>query len=712
MATYNYVDTGGKMQQVVANDTTEATKLAQNRDPQSGFQLVQNPVSTNTNSSANMGAISMDQLKKPAQIQTPQIPPDNTNYGNYSKTAIDTVTNNLNELTAKRDAARSVQSNNINDIISSMKYIADNKASDTQIANDTAGVNAETEKYNNFISDLTNYNAELKSLDRAASAIPLQAQENARGQGVTDAGIAPDVTSQLRQNAIKALTVAQKADIASAAATGSYNKIVLAKEKAQQIVDLKYKPLEDTLAIKIKQYELNKDILDGIDKDRSEALAMSLNEQKAELENRKADEKAKMDLITGASPFAPQDLLEKAKNAPDATSAAIILGQYGKDYLATQKTKQELIKLQIENGTYDPTVVGGLGLITKDNGFGIEDFKRGISSVESLGSRSTGNGQYGVITGGLTMAQWIQKSDEEKQNLAYGKYQVLGKNIPSWTKEAGLPSMTIQQFLASPDAQEKVFEYQSNKNYAKYGNWDDVASVWFSGRPAQGNNASDGGNTVPQYLQKYRKAMGVTEPTKISISGVPDKVINNVVSGRIQGGQVVSANTGDVPKGVSGAQIDGYAALRDLKTKTEEYKKLYTTLANEGVTGVFGTGIIKGTKNFIVPSVNATALQTLRGEITDLLARARSGAALTAYETAQYEAKLPTAFSADQVFGNPTTTIDGLISSLDNTLQSKMSANGLIFAPSQEEIYAKKIDAARSGTTSATSGADSNYGYY
>ena len=706
--TYNYVDTTGKMQQVQADNTDAAYKLATNRDSQSGFQLVTTP------SQNNAGAITMDQMNTPKKIVTPQLPPDTTNYANYTKSATESASSNLAELTKKRDEARTQREADAKDIISKMQYIADNKTADSVSANSAAGVDAETTKFNNYIEQLTGLNAQATSLDREALAIPLQVQEDVKGQGVTDAGAAPDVAGRLRLNAIKALTIAQQSDIASAAATGSLNKLNLAKDKAKQILDLKYKPLEDTLAIKQKQYDMNKDILDGIDKDRSEALQASLNEQKAELEQRKVDEKAKMDLITGAAPYASQDILEKAKNAPDATSAAIILGQYGKDYLATQKTKQEIIKLQIENGTYDENGTGIAGLVTKDNGFSIDDFKRGISSVESLGSRSTGNGQYGVITGGLTMAQWAQKTPQEKEKLAYGKYQVLGSNVANWTKLAGLPSMTIQQFLASPDAQEKVFEDQSNRNYAKYGNWDDVASVWFSGRPAQGNNASDGGNTVPQYLQKYRKAMGVTEPTKITIDGVPDKVIQNVIRGKVAGGQLVSATTGDVPKNVTSAQQDGLLALRDLAQKTSEYKKLYTDLSNEGLTGYLGTGLVKGIKNSIAPSVNATALETLRNEITDLLARARSGAALTAFETAQYEAKLPTSYSADQVFGNPQTTIDGLQSSLDNTLNSKMQGYGIIFAPSTEEIYVKRIDAARNGSTSGAPGVANSdtFGYY
>lgn len=687
--TYNYVDTTGKMQQVQADNTDAASKLATNRDKQSGFQLVTTP------SQNNAGAITMDQMNKPKTIVTPQLPPDTTNYANYTKTASESANANLAELTKTRDAARAQREADAKDIISKMQYIADNKTSDSASANTAAGVDAETTKFNNYIEQLTGLNAQATSLDREALAIPLQVQEDVKGQGVTDAGAAPDVAGRLRLNAIKALTIAQQSDIASAAATGSLNKLNLAKDKAKQILDLKYKPLEDTLAIKQKQYDMNKDILDGLDKDRSDALAISLNEQKAELEQRKSDEKAKMDLITGAAPYAPQDLLEKAQNAPDATSAAIILGQYGKDYLATQKTKQEIIKLQIENGTYNENENGITGLITKDNGFSLEDFKRGIAGVESAGS-----GGYSAL-GPVT----------PKGDRAYGKYQVMGTNIPSWTKQALGYSLTPQQFYANPEAQEKVFEDQSNRNYAKYGNWDDVASVWFSGKPMSGNTASDGYNTVPQYIKKMRKQMGVTEPTKITIDGVPDKVINNVASGRIQGGQLVSANTGDIPKNVTSDKQDGLLALKDLVKKTEDYKKLYTDLQNEGVTGVFGTGVVKGLKNAIVPSINSTALETLRGEITDLLARARSGAALTAFETAQYEAKLPTKWSSDQVFGNPQVVIDGLQSSLSNTLNTKMQGYGVIFAPTQEEIYAKRIDASRNGG-STQQNTSNTYGYY
>lgn len=80
--------------------------------------------------------------------------------------------------------------------------------------------------------------------------------------------------------------------------------------------------------------------------------------------------------------------------------------------------------------------------------------------------------------------------------------------------------MTINEFLASPEKQDALIRYRAEKDYAKYGNWDDVASVWFSGRPVSGNTSSDVlGTTVPDYINKFREKASVgtnTGTSKIS----------------------------------------------------------------------------------------------------------------------------------------------------------------------------------------------------
>lgn len=92
---------------------------------------------------------------------------------------------------------------------------------------------------------------------------------------------------------------------------------------------------------------------------------------------------------------------------------------------------------------------------------------------------------------------------------AYGAYQVMGANIPAWSKGATGTEMTPNQFLASRDAQDAVFNKYFGASVAKYGNPQDAASVWFSGRPlAKAGNASDGFNTTPEYVNKFNAALG------------------------------------------------------------------------------------------------------------------------------------------------------------------------------------------------------------
>jgi hypothetical protein len=89
-------------------------------------------------------------------------------------------------------------------------------------------------------------------------------------------------------------------------------------------------------------------------------------------------------------------------------------------------------------------------------------------------------------------------------NRAYGKYQVMASNIPSWTKEALGYSMTPQEFLNNPKAQDKVAQYKMNQYLQKYGSVENVATAWFAGPGAIGKNSQAKdvmGTSVPQYIK-------------------------------------------------------------------------------------------------------------------------------------------------------------------------------------------------------------------
>lgn len=213
------------------------------------------------------------------------------------------------------------------------------KTAYTQTAQESTGVNQESAKQLEYYQQLANLNAQASSLQREAQAIPIQIQQEAQGQGVTDRGVAPIQAGRLRENALKALSIAQQADIASAALTGSTLRLAQAKEKAQQMVDLKYKPIEEALAREKELYTLNKDVLDRVDKKRSEALALAIKKEEQATAEKKQNEKDMQSLsLTVAKNGAPQRVQEIIKNAKDFNEAVIA----ATPYLQSEQDKADL----------------------------------------------------------------------------------------------------------------------------------------------------------------------------------------------------------------------------------------------------------------------------------------------------------------------------------------------------------------------------------
>ncbi|MCX2697075.1 phage tail length tape measure family protein [Ochrobactrum chromiisoli] len=88
---------------------------------------------------------------------------------------------------------------------------------------------------------------------------------------------------------------------------------------------------------------------------------------------------------------------------------------------------------------------------------------------------------------------------------AYGAYQVMGANIPGWTKSALGTSLSPQQFLSSQEAQDAVFNKIFGGYVGKYGA-SGAAQAWFAGPGSIGRdtNSSDlYGTTISQYVSKF-----------------------------------------------------------------------------------------------------------------------------------------------------------------------------------------------------------------
>jgi hypothetical protein len=126
----------------------------------------------------------------------------------------------------------------------------------------------------------------------------------------------------------------------------------------------------------------------------------------------------------------------------------------------------------------------------------IDAYANAISSIES-------GGRYSAL-GPATASG----------DRAYGKYQVMGANIPTWTKQALGQELTPQQFIADPAAQDAVFAHRFGGYVRQTGNPQDAASMWFTGRPlAQGANAKDALGTSGQaYVNKFNAALAQAQP--------------------------------------------------------------------------------------------------------------------------------------------------------------------------------------------------------
>lgn len=92
---------------------------------------------------------------------------------------------------------------------------------------------------------------------------------------------------------------------------------------------------------------------------------------------------------------------------------------------------------------------------------------------------------------------------------AYGRYQVMGANIPSWTEQYAGRRMTPEEFAASPEAQDAVFKGEFGRLSQKYGP-EGAARAWFAGEGGMNdpNRRDILGTSVADYSRKFTTAFG------------------------------------------------------------------------------------------------------------------------------------------------------------------------------------------------------------
>lgn len=442
----------------------------------------------------------------PVLLTTPKVP----DYQAKIDPTLADLTNQEASARAKLDAANAEAKREATSF-ANMQSLLGGKSTDKLNIYDQTGV---TTAYNK-IKDLS---AQATGLQNEALAIPIQIQNEFAGTGATDAGVAPIQTSRLRDNALKALSLGQQAAIANA----DYDK---AKNYADLKVDAKYEQMEADIAAKLTNISAIKEFdISPTEKKLAEVTTKRLKYEEAQVAEMKEKETAINELIVNAyKQDAPKELTAKAeaiyKGGGDIKQVAAALGSWANNYYQNEALRMELSKKKIEDLKTNGLGVAPVGSITKELGVTTDDYMKGIAGTESAGSKDAygGSDPYKVLSGQQSIADFNAMSQKEKDNTAYGKYQVMGYNIPNWTQEAFGKAMTIQEFLNSPDKQEALMRFKAEQYYSEYGNWDDAASKYFSGHAATGNTRADKfGTSVPSYITKYRNNMGITSGADVA----------------------------------------------------------------------------------------------------------------------------------------------------------------------------------------------------
>ncbi|OEJ24289.1 hypothetical protein AS594_07100 [Streptomyces agglomeratus] len=110
------------------------------------------------------------------------------------------------------------------------------------------------------------------------------------------------------------------------------------------------------------------------------------------------------------------------------------------------------------------------------------------SFLWSLTQQESG-GNYGAV------GVWVNG------DRAYGRYQVMGANIPSWTRQYYGRTLTPQQYLNSREAQDAVVRGRLQSYVNKYG-YRGAASAWYSGNASlhMSTRSQPGGPSIKGYV--------------------------------------------------------------------------------------------------------------------------------------------------------------------------------------------------------------------
>lgn len=517
-----------------------------------------------------INATDLNNTVDPLKTITPKV--DATNYGGI----IDSAMTSLPELTKTVEDGANTQSSSI-DRINKLMDSTLTKTADTARANEEAGVNKAKEDYNTYSQQLNDINANITGLANEAKAIPLKVQENALA-GSTRGGNAPVNADMLRTNAIKALTQSSLADVLTANINNSVIRYNMAKEKSQQAIDLKYKPIEDEIANLKEQLKLNKDyITDPADIKRLEAQELIINERERLLTEKKETEKdissVKLEiaknggdpnLVNGATSLS--DAIDKAGSSLKTPSTEVIKLGDNQAYLI-DKTTGKIIR-----------AFGGGGGTGTGGGVGINN-----SAYSGIVKTILGSGKF-TKDQATAVANAINSGDDPFTVIKNNARTMMGSNLSTETQnyETAKKVMVdlqgqLEQYYKN-GGKTNLFNGSYEKTLNKLGEVNDPKLVEIATQIASSLQSYRNAVSGTAYSVQEGKEIATVFPSINKSQGLNNATIN----GRLKSfDSVIDSNYGNV------LGQDTYNSLKNIKTVSEKEVQKGTLTDNDYVKKAF-----------------------------------------------------------------------------------------------------------------------------
>lgn len=649
-------------------------------------------------------SLSQEQLNTPTITPTSTLPTsyDPNTFVSSSKAYFDQV---MNDYTTSQQEAAKLNEQKLNErtTISKLMETIGKKGTDYQSQLDSLGVTQST----NQLQDLN------KQIAAATAAFNKQVV-GAESQTA-------DITTGVVGGQVNMIRRQQAAEVGAltSVAQAVQGNIELAYQTAEKSINLKYEPLENQLKQELQQLDFIYQDLSSAEKKQADSRATLLNERLRLIEEQKTEENNVNNIaLEAAKNGADMNTINKIRNSKTVGEAITAAGNSlsaGTDG-APKKIGTD------ENGNdlfYDPTTgtVKTAAQITPTSSDGSAYFTDANGTKWNVGGWAANDASK--VASMQQTANMIGKVDESniEQKVAQFTPGITADMVKKASALTGVSweAIMTQVVQESTGGTSNVAVKNNNFGGLTFNNQEWIKQ--FGGTKGTARPASEGGNYIKfPTKQDGLNALAALQASYGIVNEAPQK--NETNQNIIQWGNEL-ASTGKMPTGVPAnfvgrvaqyantvpkrdgllvstanglplditpAQKDGLAAIYDLTKQIAEAKTLFKTLQGSMQTGL---GSFVGS---IAPTEERQKYDSLRKNIWDLIARARTGAVIGEEEAKLYQSLVPS--THNKTFGigqDGLTKLDSLMNLISGGLETKLQAFGGDFIGREKTVGGKTL---------------------